>query len=115
MVAFNFQKRFADAVEAGHKRQTIRAKARCMVGDKLQLYTGQRTKACYKLRDEICTSVRRIVIGPKTIKVDGHQLTILETETFARSDGFQNWGEMRRWFEDNHGLPFTGWLIEWAP
>ena len=50
MVAYNFQKQFADAVERGEKRQTIRAPRRdgrhAKVGDKLQLYTGMRTKQC---------------------------------------------------------------------
>jgi hypothetical protein len=30
-----------------------------------------------------------------------------------RRDGFTNWAEMRDWFDQLHGLPFSGLLIEW--
>ena len=32
---------------------------------------------------------------------------------FAQLDGFANWGEIRDWFSETHGLPFSGLLIEW--
>lgn len=62
MVAYNFQAQFADDVEHGFKTQTIRRDARCKSGDKLQLYTGQRTKNCRKLCDAICKRVTPIKI-----------------------------------------------------
>lgn len=52
MPAYNFQKQFAPLVESGQKRQTIRAigkRRHARPGESLQLYTGQRTKACRKL------------------------------------------------------------------
>lgn len=51
MPMFNFKKQFADSVESGEKRQTIRArrKNRPQVGQTAYLYTGARTKACRKL------------------------------------------------------------------
>lgn len=79
MALLNFQKQFADLIEAGTKRQTIRAarKYPIKVGDKLYLYTGLRTKYCRKLKtkfdkiDEkgktfvICKSVQDIIIEPE--------------------------------------------------
>lgn len=46
MVAYNFQARFAAAIEAGEKAITIRSIGRrrhARNGERLQLYTGQRT------------------------------------------------------------------------
>lgn len=41
MVAINFMSQFAPMIESGTKIHTLRDKARCKVGDTLQLYTGQ--------------------------------------------------------------------------
>lgn len=58
MVAFNFSVA-TDMVEDGIKRQTIRpgaVRSGVGVGVMLQLYVGQRTKGCRKLRpDEVCS------------------------------------------------------------
>lgn len=44
MPAYNFQERFAGAVESGQKRQTIRKTDKgAQPGSKAYLYTGQRT------------------------------------------------------------------------
>jgi hypothetical protein len=118
MVAYSFQGRFADAVERGEKRQTIRANGKrrhARPGDKLQLYTGMRTKACRKLRDAVCHDTCQVLIehtqvftfGPQEIHI-GENL-----EHLARADGFASWSEMRDWFEDAHGLPFNGTMIRW--
>jgi len=34
-------------------------------------------------------------------------------DIFAILDGFTDWAEMIKWFEDTHGLPFEGILIKW--
>ena len=65
MPAYNFQKQFAPLVESGQKRQTIRAigkRRHARPGESLQLYTGQRTKACRKLisPDPECVSVQAV-------------------------------------------------------
>lgn len=125
MVAYNFQKRFADAVESGRKRQTIRkGPARCKPGAALQLYTGQRTKGCRKLREAVCTEVRPIAIiyaydrgGP----FHGYDITLnwqrLESEadgrSLARADGFESAVDLCLWFEATHGLPFNGHVVNW--
>lgn len=35
----------------------------------------------------------------------------LSTKHLARSLGFKNWREARRWYEEAHGLPFEGELV----
>lgn len=116
MPVVNFQKRFADDVDSGKKRQTIRAmrKRPFKVGDKLYLYTGLRTKSCRKLGEEIIKNVFKIVIDGDEIYLNGFQIdTKRECEQIAKDDGFQNQKDMIEWFEKNHGLPFMGQLIKW--
>lgn len=122
MVAYNFKKQFADDVEHGRKRQTIRAgEPRCKVGDALQLYTGQRTKACRKLRDAVCAEVRSISVIDNDHMYGGYQISLnrhlLETpedgRSLARADGFENAVEMCCWLEETHGLPFNGHVVNW--
>lgn len=118
MVAYNFQACFALAVESGEKRQTIRAvgkRRHARRGDPLQLYTGQRTKACRKLRDAICHDVCPILIyADKVFTFNPQEIHLGENlEILARLDGFTSWAEMRDWFAQVHGLPFHGVMIRW--
>jgi hypothetical protein len=123
VVAYNFQKQFADDVEYGIKLQTIRQKARCQTGSALQLYTGMRTKNCRKLADAVCLSVTPVIINSCSIILNGAQLPIgnaLRDELgdcdndFARKDGFDGFVEMAKWFENRYGLlPFEGVVIKW--
>lgn len=117
MVAYNFQARFADAVERGTKRQTIRAPRKdgrhARPGDALQLYTGMRTKQCRKLRDAVCHDACSILIEADKIWTFKPQELHLDLDKFARWDGFADWQEMREWFEAAHGLPFRGVMIRW--
>lgn len=118
MVAYNFQRSFAEAVEKGDKRQTIRAQGKrrhARKGDNLQLFTGQRTKACRKLRDAICYDVCPITIFEDKILTFNPQEIHLgdELECLAQKDGFASWIEMRDWFAKVHGLPFSGIMIRW--
>jgi hypothetical protein len=118
MVAYNFQRRFAVAVEQGDKRQTIRAQGKrrhAAPGDKLQLYTGMRTKACRKLGDATCYDVCLITIYEDWITtMDPPEVhSGADLEQWAHKDGFSSWPEMRDWFAKVHGLPFTGVLIRW--
>lgn len=114
MVAYNFQGRFADLVGSGAKKQTIRAKARCKAGDRLQLYTGQRTAACRKLiePDPICTFVGDITIAPDGLYIPS--VMIFMPDEFARADGFSDYSEMYTWFHERYNcLEFIGKLIKW--
>ncbi len=105
MVALNFQTRFAVAVRAGIKTQTIRKarKRRIKKGDLLQLYTGQRTSNCKKLGDAVCTSVETITLFKERPGL----------QEIALADGFADASDMLDWFQHMHGLPFTGHLITW--
>ena len=55
---YNFQARFAEAVEQGRKLQTIRAARKdgkvAKIGEVLHLYTGLRSKGARKLREARC-------------------------------------------------------------
>lgn len=117
MVAYNFQRRFAEAVASGAKTQTIRAERstpHARVGAPVQLYTGMRTASCRKLvdPDPICVVSTYCAIREDGITLGDHPRTDLDD--FARADGFRDWTDMKAWFETTHGLPFIGRLIAWA-
>lgn len=115
MVAYNFQKQFAAAVQGGDKTQTIRAvrKRHAMVGERLQLYTGMRTKSCCKLvmPDPTCSANKRVLISSLGASVD--RQIVEDLDAFAQQDGFENYHQMLKFFDETHGLPFVGRLIEW--
>ncbi len=122
MPAVNFQKRFADAVESGEKRQTIRAYRRDgrdpKPGDTLHLFTGMRTRQCRKLGEQVCVDVTPILIGPSGIALHPYTdeclaRTPVDADTEAVADGFESFAAMRAWFEKTHGLPFNGLRISW--
>ncbi|MET3924556.1 hypothetical protein [Devosia sp. 2618] len=117
MVAFNFQPQFAAAIESGAKRQTIRRSARAKVGDRLQLYTGQRTKACRKLvdPDPICTMAHYIALRPDGITF-GNASLFPSADEFARQDGFKDYADMHAWFTERYETAyFVGVVIGWEP
>ncbi len=123
MPSLNFQSRFADDVEAGRKRQSIRAKCRFKVGDTAHLFTGMRTKQCRRLGKGIVTDVLPVTISrvetarysKPVVTVDGRELALSAAHMLAMDDGFTRLGEMEQWFAQQHGLPFAGWLIKWDP
>lgn len=117
MVAFNFEARFAPAIERNEKTITIRKQGlrrRPRIGEELQLYTGQRTKACRLLRLAICSSVVDISIkrrNPITcdVKLDGAYLSRHQLEDLIRADGFATGPE----FFNYHGDDFDGYVVGW--
>ncbi|MEO0792132.1 MAG: hypothetical protein AAFY27_06250 [Pseudomonadota bacterium] len=118
MVLLGFQKQFAADVEALVKRQTIRAPRKDgrdpKVGDRLQLYTGLRTKACRKLvaNDPIVKSVQPIVVSRFGLVIDRKPVT--DADTVARADGFEDFEAMANWFKLTHDDDFFhGLLIKW--
>lgn len=114
MVAYNFQAQFASDVESGKKRQTIRAggkRRHARVGDDIQLYTGQRTTACRKLGDGVCTRSTYCAIREDGVTTGTMPPT--DIDEFARADGFRNFDHMKQWSRETHGLPFVGRLIQW--
>lgn len=126
MPALNFQARFAEAVEWGKKRQTIRAdrkdgRPHCKRGDTLKLYTGMRTKACRLLGVATVTRTARVRIEatcmflnetlvPATLWDRDSPMTDNE---FAEADGFESFMDLSAWFDETHGLPFEGTVIYW--
>lgn len=125
MVAINFKARFADKVERGDKRQTIRRERKRPIkaGDALQFFKGDRFHP-EKIGEAVCKSVERIEINflvdeiyigdvntPEVLSRHGKAL-----DTFARADGFDHWLDMREWFRKTHGrdaFSFVGVLIKW--
>lgn len=112
MVAFNFTV-FVDQIKDGRKRQTIRKKARCKPGDKLQLYTGMRSSLCTKIGDAICKSVSEIVIDVDYVAVDGFRLASGDVIDLAQRDGFSGPIAFKGFFLDKYDLPFHGHIIRW--
>ena len=78
MVALNFKTQFADDVASGRKCQSIRAPRKDgrdpVPGNRLQLYTGMRTRACRKLGDANCIRVRPVQITKRYVVIDGYIL-----------------------------------------
>ena len=116
MPAYNFKSQFAEAIRTGQKRQSIRKprKRRPTVpGDRLNLYTGMRTKNCQLLRSSFCKSVTSIMIRDAGIEIGGVCLSWMDTEIMARDDGFESVVEFFAFFEAQYGLPVELELIRW--
>ena len=115
-----FQKKFKDKIVSGEKRQTIRAKRKypIKVNDKLQFYTGLRTKYCEKIMDDmICREIHEIEITKnKIVRINDYLIDCDQKEIIAKADGFNNFDEMYNWFCKNHNLEnknFHGNIICW--
>lgn len=118
MVAINFQKKFAPEVESGKKLMTIRRTARIKKGDKLQLYTGQRTVSCRKLRDAICIAVDSVNLTPAGPFFGNPGWWPKDKHEFAAMDGFKSYGDMLEFFHHQYGYEvdygeFKGYIIMW--
>jgi hypothetical protein len=107
---------FKDKILDGSKRQTIRAvrKRAIATGDKLFLYWKQQSpKDCEKLGEATCIKVAPITITELGASCEDIGVRYYCLDLFAQADGFDDWDEMREYFDKNYGLPFTGVLIEW--
>jgi hypothetical protein len=124
MVAYSFQRQFADPILMGRKRHTVRAprKRHARPGEALQLYTGMRTKSCRLIARATCESVEPIglyfhrrpsndwvMIGARTLDRPA------ALDEFAYSDGFDDWGALRAFWLRHHGSlqNFDGLIIKW--
>jgi hypothetical protein len=115
MVAISFSPEFAELVASGRKTQTIRQSASAKPGQRIQLYTGQRTKACRKLGEAICTEVKPVKLSRPFVVIDGETLGFGGSLQFARADGFHDYEDMWTWFNEHYGLNnFRGFVIRWA-
>lgn len=122
MVAYSFKTRFAEAIVAGTKRQTVRAnrKRHARPGEMLQLFTGMRTRQCRKIVEVKCRHVRSIAISVGPEKIDALEveswpfITTEGLEAFARQDGFASLADMHAFWLAEHGVGlFEGVLILW--
>jgi len=117
MVAFNFSPEFADDVASGKKRQTIRQTKRGKVGDPVQLFTGQRTKQCRRLRQDepVLEAVSYIHIAPTGISLGNIANFPRDRDDFAKADGFKDFAAMHAWFKAKYGQDhFYGYVHRWA-
>jgi len=114
MVAINFSPQFAERVERGEKRQTIRRGRKCEPGTALQLYTGQRTKACRKLMDAVCKDITYVGLTERGVTLGDKSKFPSDIDDFARADGFRDYAEMWQWFSTRYETnSFTGYVIRW--
>jgi hypothetical protein len=100
MVAYNFSPEFEDDIAARRKRQTLRSAPRARVGDRIQLYTGQRTKSCRKIvaEDPTCIRVATVHLYEDRLHFDGHRQSQESSDDYARFDGFKDYADMHAWF-----------------
>lgn len=125
MVAYSFKKQFAPRILDGSKRQTIRGhrKRHAWPGERLQLFTGMRTKYCKKILepDPLCLAVLPVWIDvPRCIEPCRLQLADGPAQWlddgFAIADGFDNALAMIGFWLKSHGPGrFDGVLIRWEP
>lgn len=126
MVAYSFRPRFAPLIESGAKTQTIRAPRRrhALPGERLQLFTGMRTRQCRKLiPDPVCVAVTPLTLWPDRGRWFGRLpgatpsgIRFEVDDVFAREDGFADAADFGQFWAEAHGVqPFTGYLIRWAP
>jgi hypothetical protein len=124
MVAYSFQRQFAEPILAGTKGGTIRADRRrhARVGEELQLYVGMRTKTCRLVARKRCLAVDPITINLVSWNV-GYVISdarclrrLAELDAFAVFDGFASFQEMAEFWRKTHGVQFfRGWHIRWLP
>lgn len=125
MVAINFTV-FQEKILSGEKRQTVRLTARCKPGDRLQLYTGLRTKACRKLGEAVCEAVLPVIVRENGLHFRNRGIKAIYAlypgqpggaeamaDRFARADGFSCWQACAAFFREKYGLPFEGQVIVW--
>lgn len=114
-----FKSQFAPLVEAGTKLQTVRLtpkrmpKAGWLIDCRAWMGRPYNSKQ-RPLRVGEITFVAPVGITPAgVISIDGRVLAAWEADDFAKQDGFRDANQMVCWFDDEHGLPFTGIVIQW--
>lgn len=116
MVALNFSPIFALLIAERKKTQTIRQTARAQAGDRLQLYTGQRTKACRKLvtPDPVCVDCTYVGLTEGGMSLGDKSRFPEDINEFAKLDGFGTYSAMWKWFSNRYKTTsFTGHIIRW--
>ena len=121
MPLYSYTPELAPKVKSGEKRQTIRTKRtiRPKVGQKAHNYAGSYAQKREHLGSPNIMMLIDVVISAKGITLFcGKPGEFTVSDSFglnmeARTDGFENWQQMREYFETTHGLPFEGDLIKW--
>lgn len=110
----NFKKQFAEAVESGEKKQTLRParKRPIEIGDTLRLYVGLRQKGARLLKVATVIDKTSMTIDMGGI-VEREYGRLLDPNRAAREDGFVDFPAMRGWFAGQYGLPVTLDRIVW--
>jgi hypothetical protein len=110
MVAYNFKDIHTKRILSGEKFATIRPTRRCKPGDRLQLYTGMRTRKAKLLKLAECVSIEPIIIHRE--RIDGIEM---EIDEFLSMEGFEgkSFEDFAYFFDKQYGLPFRGYLIIW--
>jgi len=94
MPAYNFQPQFVPMILDGSKYHTIRCRRKkrpTVVGDKLFLYTGMRTKKCRLIVETECKNILPVIVLRGTnVVLDGRELTDEEMWKLAKADGFDD-------------------------
>lgn len=116
---------FIDKILSGEKRQTIRQAspkwANVKAGDKLTLYTGQRTKQCRKLGEAVVESITPIEIKTKVspigvmgmVSIANKNLKPRKILELAEADGFLWVDDFFQFFNRHYGEHFVGNIIKW--
>jgi len=139
MVAYSFQPRFVEPIREGRKTHTLRdgRKRHARIGETVQLYQGMRTRECQKIGEGICDRIVsvRLTFAPRPMVQfwpvcelrPGAYARVSEidpkrrpADEFARSDGFEDFDDLARfWMHDRtsslrFGDPeWDGFLIGW--
>lgn len=111
------QPRFVPDIRAGIKIHTIRPHRKRPIYPLDSLSLRQWRGAPYRSKQKEVLATECEAVVPIVITVDGPVVAgrPANPSTLARLDGFPDWHAMRQWFENTHGLPFEGDLIEWTP
>lgn len=114
MVAINCDPQFAAAVASGKRTHAISQSVLAKPGQALQLYTGQRTKACRKLVDAVCADCTYLALTARGVTLGDVSRFPRDMDAFARFDGFDDYDAMWRWFSERYMTnSFTGHIIRW--
>lgn len=120
MPAYNFKAQFVSLIQSGAKTTTVRKvrKRPTLVGDRLYLYHGMRSKRCILVKTTTCAKVTPIAIYTSCcsgmVILGDTELNPKKISTLAARDGFQDISSFLGFFAENYGPNFAGELIEWV-
>ena len=121
MVAYSFKRQFIEPIQTGRKRQTMRnERARhARAGEAIQLYTAMRTKQCRLIGRATCENVMPVRLDFVRSRVElphGVFDRQVELDTFARSDGFDDWRALAAFWKNENGATtqWSGVVITWC-